>query len=111
MKRSRHGLFRTGENMKQNLGTQNALYPMPVVIVGCEAEGKSNFNTIAHVGIIVNDMGSSLSYIDIAVSACFKYLVAASVEGEYLAAVGTGVTLGYEQLRDTVAVNIVQLKS
>ena len=52
MKRSRHGLFRTGENMKQNLGTPNALYPMPVVIVGCEAEGKSNFNTIAHVGIV-----------------------------------------------------------
>ncbi|MBQ7499207.1 MAG: flavin reductase family protein [Selenomonas sp.] len=38
--------------MKRNLGAKNALYPMPVVIVGCEAEGKPNFNTIAHVGIV-----------------------------------------------------------
>lgn len=38
--------------MKQNLGVKNALYPMPVVVVGSAENGKENFNTIAHVGII-----------------------------------------------------------
>ena len=38
--------------MKENLGKINALYPMPVVVVGSESEGRKNFNTIAHVGII-----------------------------------------------------------
>lgn len=38
--------------MKKNLGSKNALYPMPTVIVGTEIDGKVNYNTIAHVGII-----------------------------------------------------------
>lgn len=38
--------------MKKNLGSVNALYPMPVLIVGTEVEGKINYITIAHVGII-----------------------------------------------------------
>lgn len=37
---------------KENLGVKNALYPMPVVVIGSEVNGKPNFNTIAHVGII-----------------------------------------------------------
>ena len=32
--------------MKENLGKINALYPMPVVVVGSESEGRKNFNTI-----------------------------------------------------------------
>ena len=38
--------------MKKNLGSVNALYPMPVVLVGTEVEEKINYINIAHVGII-----------------------------------------------------------
>jgi len=38
--------------MKKNLGPVNALYPMPVVLVGTEVAGKINYINIAHVGII-----------------------------------------------------------
>ncbi|SDH97490.1 hypothetical protein [Desulfosporosinus hippei] len=38
--------------MKKNLGSVNTLYPMPVVIVGTKINGKANYITIAHVGII-----------------------------------------------------------
>lgn len=38
--------------MKKNLGAVNALYPIPVVLVGTEVEGKINYLNIAHVGII-----------------------------------------------------------
>ncbi len=38
---------------KINLGAKNALYPIPTVIVGTQTEeGKNNFITIAHVGIM-----------------------------------------------------------
>lgn len=40
---------------KKNVGPVNALYPMPVVLVGTEVEGKVNYLTIAHVGIIGMD--------------------------------------------------------
>jgi flavin reductase (DIM6/NTAB) family NADH-FMN oxidoreductase RutF len=38
--------------MKRELGTTNALYPMPTVIVGTVVDGRPNFVTIAHVGIV-----------------------------------------------------------
>jgi len=38
--------------MKQKIGSQNALYPMPVTLVGALVDGKVNFVTIAHVGIL-----------------------------------------------------------
>lgn len=38
--------------MKTNIGPVNVLYPMPVVLVGTEVEGKVNYINIAHVGII-----------------------------------------------------------
>jgi len=38
--------------MKNRLGSMNALYPMPVVIVGALVKGKPNFITIAHLGIL-----------------------------------------------------------
>jgi flavin reductase (DIM6/NTAB) family NADH-FMN oxidoreductase RutF len=38
--------------MKKNLGSVNALYPMPVVLVGTEVDGKVNYINIAHVGVI-----------------------------------------------------------
>lgn len=38
--------------MKKSLGSTNALYPMPIVVVGTEVNGKTNYITIAHVGII-----------------------------------------------------------
>jgi len=41
--------------MKKNLGALNALYPMPVVLVGAMVDGKANFITIAHVGIFTLD--------------------------------------------------------
>jgi flavin reductase (DIM6/NTAB) family NADH-FMN oxidoreductase RutF len=38
--------------MKTHLGAQNCLYPMPTVLVGTHVNGKPNFITIAHVGIM-----------------------------------------------------------
>lgn len=41
--------------MKKNIGSVNALYPMPVVLVGTVVDGKPNYITIAHVGIMDMD--------------------------------------------------------
>jgi flavin reductase (DIM6/NTAB) family NADH-FMN oxidoreductase RutF len=38
--------------MKTNLGPVNYLYPMPVVLVWAMVDGKPNYLTVAHVGII-----------------------------------------------------------
>lgn len=38
--------------MKERIGVKNCLYPMPVVIVGALVNGKPNYFTIAHVGIM-----------------------------------------------------------
>jgi flavin reductase (DIM6/NTAB) family NADH-FMN oxidoreductase RutF len=37
--------------MLEKIGRQNALYPMPVTLVGTVVEGRVNFINIAHVGI------------------------------------------------------------
>lgn len=37
--------------MLEKIGNQNALYPMPVTLVGTVVEGRVNFINIAHVGI------------------------------------------------------------
>lgn len=42
--------------MKIDLGARNCLYPMPTTLVGATVEGRPNFITIAHVGIM--DLGS-----------------------------------------------------
>jgi flavin reductase (DIM6/NTAB) family NADH-FMN oxidoreductase RutF len=42
--------------MKKELGAKNCLYPLPTTIVGALVDGKPNYITIAHVGIM--DMGS-----------------------------------------------------
>lgn len=38
--------------MKKKLGVKNCMYPMPVTLIGADVEGKPNFITIAHVGIM-----------------------------------------------------------
>ncbi len=38
--------------MKVKLGVKNCLYPMPTTLVGALVNGKPNFATIAHVGIM-----------------------------------------------------------
>lgn len=38
--------------MKQRLGAQNALYPLPAVLVGALVEGRPNFITISHLGVL-----------------------------------------------------------
>jgi flavin reductase (DIM6/NTAB) family NADH-FMN oxidoreductase RutF len=40
--------------MKTQLGAVNALYPTPTVLVGAMVEGKPNFITIAHIGIMTH---------------------------------------------------------
>jgi flavin reductase (DIM6/NTAB) family NADH-FMN oxidoreductase RutF len=37
--------------MLEKIGHQNALYPMPVTLIGTVVEGRTNFINIAHVGI------------------------------------------------------------
>ncbi len=38
--------------MKVELGVKNCLYPMPTVLVGATVNGRPNYITIAHVGIM-----------------------------------------------------------
>lgn len=38
--------------MKKHLGGINLLYPTPTVLVGAMVDGKANFTTVAHVGIL-----------------------------------------------------------
>jgi flavin reductase (DIM6/NTAB) family NADH-FMN oxidoreductase RutF len=42
--------------MKIDIGPKNCLYPLPTTLVGALVNGKPNYITIAHVGIM--DMGS-----------------------------------------------------
>jgi len=44
--------------MKKELGKTNGLYPMPTTIVGTMVNGKANFITVAHVGIVGMQMVS-----------------------------------------------------
>ena len=38
--------------MKMKLGPKNCLYPMPTTLIGALVNGKPNYVTIAHVGIM-----------------------------------------------------------
>jgi flavin reductase (DIM6/NTAB) family NADH-FMN oxidoreductase RutF len=38
--------------LKVDLGARNCLYPLPTVLVGALVDGKPNYVTIAHVGIM-----------------------------------------------------------
>ena len=40
--------------MKKNIGTVNALYPMPTILAGALVEGKPNYLAIGHVGIFTH---------------------------------------------------------
>jgi len=42
--------------MKVSLGTKNCLYPILTTLVGANVNGRPNYITIAHVGIM--DLGS-----------------------------------------------------
>lgn len=42
--------------MKTEVGAKNCLYPLPTTLVGALVDGKPNYVTIAHVGIM--DPGS-----------------------------------------------------
>lgn len=41
--------------MKKNIGSQIALYPMPVTVVGAMNRDKPTWTLVAHVGIIGHD--------------------------------------------------------
>ena len=38
--------------MKKNIGTNLALYPTPLVVVGTMVDGKPNYTLVGHLGII-----------------------------------------------------------
>ncbi|TAL39318.1 MAG: flavin reductase family protein [Spirochaetes bacterium] len=42
--------------MKIEVRERNALYPLPIALIGTEIDGKANFITIAHLGIGAIDM-------------------------------------------------------
>ena len=42
------------KTMKEKLGAINALYPPPTALVGATVNGKPNFITIAHIGIMTH---------------------------------------------------------
>ena len=41
--------------MKKNIGTNLALYPTPLVVVGTMVDGKPNYTLVGHLGIIGHD--------------------------------------------------------
>lgn len=41
--------------MKKNIGTNLALYPTPLVVVGTMIDGKPNYTLVGHLGIIGHD--------------------------------------------------------
>lgn len=41
--------------MKKNIGSQMALYPMPLTVIGVMAKDKTTWTLVAHVGIIGHD--------------------------------------------------------
>jgi hypothetical protein len=45
------------------MGPVNALYPMPATLVGATVNGKPNFLTVAHVGILNRGTPRYLSFI------------------------------------------------
>ena len=48
--------------MKIKIKAKNCLYPMPVVLVGAQVDGKPNYLTAAHVGVMgFNTISVSLS--------------------------------------------------
>ena len=47
--------------MKVELGVNSCLYPMPTTLVGANVNGKPNYITIAHVGIMALGAYISLS--------------------------------------------------
>jgi len=47
--------------MKISLGAKNCLYPLPTTIVGANVNGRPNYITIAHVGIM--DLGTRVLYL------------------------------------------------
>ncbi|MCX6013543.1 MAG: flavin reductase family protein [Chloroflexi bacterium] len=44
--------YERNHTMKEKLGGINALYPTPTTLVGAMVNGKPNFSTIAHIGIM-----------------------------------------------------------
>lgn len=48
--------------MKRNLGSVNALYPSLTTIIGAMVEGRPNFLTVAHVGIMNHGQPQYLSF-------------------------------------------------
>ena len=48
----KNAVYNKEKLMKKQLGKVNCLYPMPTVIVGCMVNGKPNYITMAHVGIM-----------------------------------------------------------
>lgn len=48
--------------MKQKYGVMNALYPLPTTILGCHVQGRPNFITIAHVGVLTVGEPECLSF-------------------------------------------------
>ena len=45
-------IFESENKMKIELGAKSCLYPMPTTLVGALVNGKPNYTTIAHVGIM-----------------------------------------------------------
>ena len=41
--------------MKKNIGSQLALYPTPVTVIGAMDENKPTWTLVAHIGIIGHD--------------------------------------------------------
>ena len=47
--------FKKHIDMKRNIGSQLALYPTPVTVIGAMDNGKPTWTLVAHVGIIGHD--------------------------------------------------------
>lgn len=51
----RQNIVKGNRNMKKNIGSQLALYPTPVTVIGAMNGEKPTWTLVAHVGIIGHD--------------------------------------------------------
>ena len=54
------------------IGGKNALYPSLTTIVGAEVDGKPNWITVAHVGIMNHAYGEIPQYLSIGLISLYK---------------------------------------
>lgn len=65
------------------IGTVNGLYPSLTTIVGCVVNGKANWMTVAHVGILNHATGDKKQYLGVSVNPAHYSSIGIHEHGEF----------------------------